>query len=364
MKNIKNLDAEQLKKQCIETLDQVHSKFGFQKKAFAVIIALFLEDKPLSEDQIMELTNCARSTVSTLLKLYIHQRMVKIIKYAGDRKKYWTPAIDFTDYWNDYLKFIIGTYKSNIDFIPNHIKALKSISKENSEIEHYWEFLVDFYKLNYIFIGIFDYILEKPQNQTISDEISKIIEEKHKQAEIFLKSFEAKPINSIDLEKEIISFVNDLATTIEPTGSSRDLAKISSLLLAKQNGLTQEEISEILKISRGTVSETLNILTQLGFIKAEKHQTSKKLIYSNACTMVDLVIKKFDGLIGFCTQIIQISKNFEEKFKDIDLITAYEFMNRFSDTYNNFAKMIELIKKKYEEHFKKNLKISSFESIQ
>ncbi len=354
MKNIKNLETEQLKKQCIETLDQIHSKFGFQKKAFAVIISLYLEEKPITEVQIMELTDCARSTTSILLKLYTSQRMVKVIKYPGDRKKYWTPAIDFADYWSHYLKFIIDTYKSNINFIPNHIKTLKSIYKENSEVNHYWNFLNDFYMLNDIFISIFNSILENPKDPNSSHLINKIIEEKKKETQSYLEKLDPQPIESFDLEKEIISFVEDLATTIEPTGSSRDIAKISALLLAKQTGLTQEEISDSLKISRGTVSETLNLLTQYGFIKAEKHLKSKKLIYSNACTTIDLVIKKFDALQAFCAQITQISKNFEQKFKEFGLKHAHEFMNQFSDTYTQFSNLISLIRTNYIAHLRIN----------
>jgi DNA-binding transcriptional regulator GbsR (MarR family) len=131
------------------------------KEQITIFLCLYIEPEEVNQDQIMEVTGYSRSTISEALKHLVNLEAVKVIKRAGDRKKYYALTQNIMDYgfsklnwWRKSTKLITYMMKERfipklekIDADPEEKKRLRNFFAENSEnYTHLMEYVEKLYK--------------------------------------------------------------------------------------------------------------------------------------------------------------------------------------------------------------------------
>lgn len=78
-----------IKIELIEQMKDNATAFGIKKELIAIIYALLLENKPVTQDYLIELTNYSRTVISDSLSRYSKLNVVQVVKKPKDRKKYY-----------------------------------------------------------------------------------------------------------------------------------------------------------------------------------------------------------------------------------------------------------------------------------
>ena len=83
---------------------------GGEVELISVFLAMFLENEPITQDEIMLVTRSNRTKVSQALSKMEELNVVKVIKKTGDRKKYYKGAPSLEDYGVGKLGRVQGYY--------------------------------------------------------------------------------------------------------------------------------------------------------------------------------------------------------------------------------------------------------------
>ena len=102
------MHTDEIKKEFIQFMENIHEGLLFPKNFFGCMMAVFIEQKPTTQERIEELTGYSRATISQMLKLIQINYQLKKIKEPGIRKKYYTISEyitrAFAIYFNSNLK--------------------------------------------------------------------------------------------------------------------------------------------------------------------------------------------------------------------------------------------------------------------
>ena len=97
------IQFKEIKKEFLTTMQNISGYYTGRNELIGVFLALYLESEPVTQDNIMELTEYSRSTVSESLSILTKLNRAQIIKKPKDRKKYYKPFVNIEDY--GFLKF-------------------------------------------------------------------------------------------------------------------------------------------------------------------------------------------------------------------------------------------------------------------
>ncbi|MHA2363520.1 MAG: hypothetical protein ACXAC7_06155 [Candidatus Hodarchaeales archaeon] len=93
-----NDSFEKIKKEYITKMQEVATSMGRRKELIAIFLSLYLEKDPITQDNLIQLTNYSRSTISEGLTLLSKLNTVEVVKKPKDRKKYYKPRINMEEY--------------------------------------------------------------------------------------------------------------------------------------------------------------------------------------------------------------------------------------------------------------------------
>ena len=129
---------------------------GGEEELISIFLAMFLEEEPVTQDEIMMVTKSNRSKVSQALSKMEELKIVKVIKKPGDRKKYYKGAPSIEEYGVGKLGRVQGYYSQiqmmmEKKFLPELDKI--SVIKESEKTEK--ERLFQFFKDNIFYYNVF-----------------------------------------------------------------------------------------------------------------------------------------------------------------------------------------------------------------
>ncbi|MFW9903309.1 MAG: hypothetical protein ACFFFH_03175 [Candidatus Thorarchaeota archaeon] len=111
---------------------------GGEEELISIFLAMLLEDKPVTQDEIMMITKSNRTKVSQALSKMEELKVVKIIKKSGDRKKYYKGAPSIEEYGIGKLGRVLSYYTQiqmmmQKKFLPELEKITLSTEKKKKE---------------------------------------------------------------------------------------------------------------------------------------------------------------------------------------------------------------------------------------
>ncbi|MFX1516823.1 MAG: hypothetical protein ACFFC6_10960 [Promethearchaeota archaeon] len=148
---------------------------GGEQELISVFLAMFLEDEPITQDEIMLVTRSNRTKVSQALSKMEELNVVKVIKKTGDRKKYYKGAPSLEDYGVGKLGRVQGYYTQiqmmmQKKFLPELVKITVTEEKEKKEKER----LTKFFEENIFYYDVF-IRFSTAMHTTMREELQKVM---------------------------------------------------------------------------------------------------------------------------------------------------------------------------------------------
>lgn len=148
---------QQIKQDFIRKMINLSTELlGGNEELISVFLALMLENDPITQDGLINMTGSSRSNVSKVLTMMTDLKVIDIIKKQKDRKKYYKSKTTIEDYGLGKLKRVQGYYAQiqmmmQKKFLPD-LERIEPISeKDKAEKEH----LIKFFNENFNFFNIF-----------------------------------------------------------------------------------------------------------------------------------------------------------------------------------------------------------------
>ena len=138
------MNLDEIKKDFVMWMDKIHIGLLFPKNYFGCMMAVFIEQKPISQDRIKELTGYSKTTISQMLKLLQLNFSVTVIKKPGSRKKYFTINIGTREFMFSFLSMIINSYKDKVDFFLPLIEELEPYTNKHPRFNNFKQFFRHF----------------------------------------------------------------------------------------------------------------------------------------------------------------------------------------------------------------------------
>jgi len=146
---------------------------GGNEELIATFLVLILEYEPITQDEIMRISESSRSPVSRALGVMEELKIVQISKKPGDRKKYYKSVSKLQDYGGGKLTRVLGYYSQiqmmlRTKFLPD----LEDIEpRKNEEIQEK-EKIRKFFEENLYFFDIF-ISFSKSMHECLGEELKK-----------------------------------------------------------------------------------------------------------------------------------------------------------------------------------------------
>jgi DNA-binding transcriptional regulator GbsR (MarR family) len=301
------MSVEDIKKEFVNFMEEKHSGFLFPSKFFGCMMAVFIEQEPITQDRIEELTDYSKTTISQMLTLIQMKFPLKQLKKAGIRKKFYHIDIPTRRFMLSVLEMIIDSYKDKIDFMPPIIEEIQPFTRKHPKFETLKLFLENYYKFSSLYMQLLSDTTKELSDLVDTGQINttelsnyNIFSSPEHQAKIqFLLNPLNKPKSFTD--QQIIDpsllvkysyfkekFFQKFRENLTYSGSQKAMARaiIGTELLLEQRPLTQEEIEKATNFQRSTISDTLKLLLEINMIQLVKRPGDRKKYY--------LVIQSWD----------------------------------------------------------------------
>ena len=291
------MSLDEIKKEFIQYMEEIHGRLLFPKKYFGCMMAVFIEQKPITQDRIKELTEYSITTISQMLNLIQMNIPLKKIKKPKIRKKSYTIAIPPQNFMLVFLKMIMDSYKNKVDFFLPLIEEIKPYSKMHVRFLNFQNYLIKFYEMSILYLDLisdtsddFDKLIETGQisgstvldlNLVDSPEHLKLLQDLIKPPEL-PKSYSDQPILSEELS-EIYSqfkdkFYQEFSLHLTSGESQFNIARtiIGTEILLENRPITQSEIEDATNFARSIISDVLKLLLGWKMVRLIKNQMTEK----------------------------------------------------------------------------------------
>jgi len=366
------MSVEDIKKEFIHFMEEKHSGLLFPKKFFGCMMAVFIEQVPITQDRIEELTSYSKTTISQMLKLIQMKFPLKQVKKPGIRKKYYTIDMTTRKFMLTVFKVIIDSYKDKVDFMPPLIEEIQPYTQKHPKFETIKRFLENYYMFASLYMNLLSETSKELSDlvdtgQINASELSNyyILNSPEHQVKIQLllnppnepKTFTDQQIREPSLVEQYNHFkqifFQKFRENLTYSGSQQAIARaiIGTELLLEQRPLTQVEIEKTTNFQRSTISDTLKLLTKMKMIKLVKRPGDRKKYYKIIQSWDRRTINQFKINVFYAIERKdKISKWIEEvraESLDKENPSFYLFLKDIHHTYVQYENYFRLLEVKY-----------------
>ncbi len=266
----------------------------FDSSLIRILFSLLMEKKPLTQEELIALTDLNRATVSdTLSKLTGSNSKFLVLqsRRKGERKKRYHCPQDLSVYFNSLLIEGLELTKISSEHIPEYLARLNALKNQNSDKTNFKRFLQDYQRVTTYFHVAVTFFQKNLSNYAdnpslIPDHIEKTLITDVSITNESNLNYLDRPNDSLDIIKR--DFITSEASNQYATvGKRKELVTIGLLFFIEGKPITQNHISKITGFSRSTVSTTLSDLVQLNIIQVLKKPKDRKKYYESKYTLVE-----------------------------------------------------------------------------
>ena len=314
----------QLKIDFIAFMEQVHRSLGFDANLISVLFSLLMEERYLTQEEVMGLSGLSRASVSeNLAKLTDPSSKfpVLVTRLPGDRRKHYYCPLEFDEYIRTFFAEASAATDFGTTFIPPILERLETLDPDDLAVDYVTSFLkyllsvTEFYdefiaksekNLKLVFENI-DHKLDLPKPEIVSD--------KRSSGGLVTRSKQLEGDSLLKIKRDFIVGMLESST---PTGRRKEPVAVFLAMGLSREPMTQEEIMEVTRYGRSTVSETLTRLTGLGVVNVEKKPRDRKKYYSALTGAQDYGLQKSQMQKGGYSQIVDmIGKRFLPRLREV-----------------------------------------------
>ncbi len=361
-----------IKRDFIKFMEEKHANLVFPKNYFGCMMAVFIEQEPITQDDIKKLTNYSKTTISQMLNLLQVNFPLVQIKKPKIRKKYYSINLSTREFMITFLRMIIDTYKDKVDFILPLIEEVKQYTKEHQKFQNFSEFLEHFFKYSSLFIKLLTDSAEEFSNliKTKKIEIDDLINTdlmNSPENQTYIQSLLTPPklptstliqrIGDEQLSKVYVQLKNKFYQKFrENLISARSQIAIARTvvgteLLLENRPLTQKELERATGFQRSTISNTLKLLLNMKMVQLIKKPADRRKYYMIVQSWDTRTINRIRVNIGYAIEMKEKISDFTEKTKQIDtgedIKSLLVFFQNIHHSYEQFEQYFKLIEVKY-----------------
>ncbi len=136
----------------------LQSLVGRKKELGAILHTLFFEPEPITQDEIIKITNLSRSTISENLSDLVSMGFVETTKKPKDRKKYFKPKFKLQEYGISRMQLSNRVIDRIVLVLKNKfLKDLEGLpkNKETAKLEEFFKQNVEVYQSMKKYITIY-----------------------------------------------------------------------------------------------------------------------------------------------------------------------------------------------------------------
>ncbi|MFX0061368.1 MAG: hypothetical protein ACFFC7_04215 [Candidatus Hermodarchaeota archaeon] len=363
--------VDELKKDFIVFMENLHEHYVFPKNYFGTLMAVFIEQQPVTQERIEYLTGYSRTTISQMLKLIRINFPLIQVKKPGKRKKFYEFNIDPTEFMINLFQRLLEFYKDRVDFLPPLIEEINPYAQKNARFLNFRNFMENFYRLSNLFFRL---------TSETAEEFTEIMR---------TGRIDASELPTLNLLRspETVEFIQNLLTppetpsNFEEPGSELEdsLVKlytkfkhkyyqevkrnlilvgspnllnfniIATELLIEQRPITQEEIEASTNFHRSIISDTLKRLQSVGLVEVIKKPGHRKKHYQAIHSWDSLMFNKFTRNINYAEKAKNKIKTLIEQLETIksnsneyqSLLTFFKKIYNSFDLYEHYFHLLE-----------------------
>ncbi|UCG89895.1 MAG: hypothetical protein JSU57_05380 [Candidatus Heimdallarchaeota archaeon] len=165
-----------IKREFISNMLELSSALiGGEDELISVFLAMFLEDEPVTQDELITLTKSSRTKVSQALSKMEELKIVTITKKPGQRKKYYKSAASIEEYGVGKLRRVQGYYTQiQMMMQKKFLPELENITVTEETHKKEKDRLTQFFKDNIFYYNVF-IRFSTAMHEAMRDELQKVM---------------------------------------------------------------------------------------------------------------------------------------------------------------------------------------------
>lgn len=369
--------TDHLKHEFIQYMEEIHSSLLYPKNFFGCMMAVFVEQQPITQDRIEILTGYSKTTISQMLALIQVNFPLKQIKKLGDRKKYYIIEIPVKDFMLTFLNMIVHGYEDKVDFLLPLLDELAELKAEHPRFANFEHFLRKMHESGKFYLQLIHTTTEDFKSIITTGKIdaSEVLSmslvdspdnlrfiQKLMEVPKIPDTFPEYPPMEKDLEEKYIAFKQRFYHEFREnltSGESQIITArsvIGTEVLLEQHPLTQEEIEIATGIPRSIVSEIVNRLVEWGMMQELKKPGDRKKYYVMVQSWENRMIRRFKVNTSYATRIQGYLRNLKQRAQQGYASEEPEtkehsdfifFLEQMLQVYVQFEQYYKLLEMKY-----------------
>lgn len=320
------------------------------------ILAYLILHPKLTQEQIADLAEMyyrkghrkgiSSGTISQILN-YIKEKMeiikVEKVKHEKDSNIYYTNEYSLKGDISQILsqtgeEMSIKYFANAIAFFKQRLKNLETINKKSIEKRHQFilDLLIERMKEIIAYLHEHGNIITRDFYKLEEDIISREVESLTSKYDGYSSSIE-------EIENEIINYIMDSLFFIlqKPTCNP-----IMAYLFTRRK-LTQDDLIDLTRLSRGHISQCLNYFLEEGFIQASKNRNDpedRKIYYSMdsiAYFNYSRFLKRLEVLLRWRPKLVEMQQELASRRAELEHLDGYE---RFLELLSKYIGLFPMIK--------------------
>ena len=347
------MKIDELKRELVKYMEETHRR-RYHRNFFGCLTTLLVEDGPVTQERIMELTGYSKASVSLTLNKLQLTLPIKTLKIMGDRRHYYEYRGGPEQFLVDILERRTEVPDIDMELIHTiHEKAMAKVKEHPS-----YEKLENYLRELHLFLRLMHSIRKKNFNKfkttlksgsfqelnfpEVSDinyrQILNFLNDKRTSGkDNTMKNGDAKdnqPWDYIELKREYFRSIKTGFNPLYAQSVANLVLVVHDVIIEKAT--TQEAIQESTQLPRSTISDVLSLACDEGIIQVEKVHGFRTRIYIPALSLLELILNYYDNA---CVYALTIRKKIRDLLNRLKDITP-----RDSEFMNFHGKLIELEK--------------------
>ncbi|MBU7033297.1 MAG: hypothetical protein HXS53_12265 [Theionarchaea archaeon] len=337
------MKIDELKRELVKYMEETHRR-RYHRNFFGCLTALLVEDGPVTQERIMELTGYSKASVSlTLHKLQL-TLPVKTLKIMGDRRHYYEYRGGPEQFLVDILERRTEVPDIDLELIHTiHENVIAKVKEHPS-----YEKLESYLRELHLFLRLMHSIRKKNFNKFKTTLKSGSFQElnfpeasdlNYRQIKNFLndkmtsgkdsttKNGDTKdklPRDYIELKREYFRSIKTGLNPLYAQSVANLLLVVHDVIIEKAT--TQEAIRDSTRLPRSTISDVVSFACDEGIIQVKKVYGSRTRIYIPVLSLLELILNYYDNACVYASTIRKKICDLLNRLEDITPQTP-EFMN-------------------------------------
>ena len=279
-------------------MEGVHGADAYPRNFFGVLTVLLVDDTPVTQDRIMEVTGYSRASVSLALQKIQLLMPVRATKKAGDRRNYYEYGGTYDDFILDLMARRIETPDVDPDLVEAVQKKGEALMHEHASYRRLSQHLQAL-RLALVFIHRLRAMSLAPLKQALKEGFVEGVQLPNlsgmslpeARGEIRPEPRRDAPSDYYKMKHEFFAGMKRSLNPMYSRSAANMLVVVHDVMI--EGVTTQEEIQSSTGLPRSTISEVLSSGCRRGILSVSVPENSRVKLYRPSISLVELLMSHY-----------------------------------------------------------------------